>query len=173
MERSKEDDTKIVSHCLMSHLGIFVFNYVVSQTKWHLPYIELFCWKRLSQSHVLAGCLFCRFISYYLFTTFYVILFKSAGYSWTWSCLDGHMKFTFRHPCFSFFTPLECKHIYHPSSQCEFFEIIEFFTIGVPVRLSDRSLHREEQKKIHQKFPPVGIETRTSGSWDQWSYQLS
>ena len=42
------------------------------------------------------------------------------------------------------------------------FLTIEFFTICVSVRLSDRSLHREEQKKIHQKFPPVGIETRTS-----------
>ena len=44
---------------------------------------------------------------------------------------------------------------------------IEFFTIAVSVRLSDRSLHREEQKKIRQKLPPVGIETRTSGSLDQ------
>ena len=32
---------------------------------------------------------------------------------------------------------------------------IEFFTIGVSVRFSDRSLHREEQKKIRQKLPPV------------------
>ena len=38
----------------------------------------------------------------------------------------------------------------------------EFFTIGVSVRLSDRSFHREEQKKFHQKLLPVGIETRTS-----------
>ena len=45
--------------------------------------------------------------------------------------------------------------------------IIEFFTIGVSVRLSDRSLHREEQKKIRQKLPPVGIDTRTSGSSGQ------
>ena len=42
--------------------------------------------------------------------------------------------------------------------------IIECFTIGVSVRLSDRSLHREEQKKILQKLPPVRSETRTSGS---------
>ena len=34
---------------------------------------------------------------------------------------------------------------------------IEFFTIGVSVRLSDRSLYREEQKKIRQKLPPVGL----------------
>ena len=47
--------------------------------------------------------------------------------------------------------------------------IIEFFTIDVSVRLSDRSLHRKEQKNIRQKFPPVGIETRTSGSWGQCS----
>ena len=40
-------------------------------------------------------------------------------------------------------------------------QIIEFFTIGVSGRLSDRSLHREEQKEISQKLPPVGIETRT------------
>ena len=33
-------------------------------------------------------------------------------------------------------------------------ELIEFFTIGVSVRLSDRSLHTEEQKKIRQKLPP-------------------
>ena len=44
---------------------------------------------------------------------------------------------------------------------------IEFFTIGVSARLSDRSLHREEQKTICQKLPPVGIETRTSGSSGQ------
>ena len=44
---------------------------------------------------------------------------------------------------------------------------LEFFTIGVSVRLSDRSLYREEQKKIHQKLPPVGIETRTSRSSGQ------
>ena len=45
---------------------------------------------------------------------------------------------------------------------------IEFFTIGVSVRLPNRSLHRKEQNKFHQKLPPVGIETRTSGSSDQW-----
>ena len=39
----------------------------------------------------------------------------------------------------------------------------EFFTIGVSVRLSRRSLHREEQKKLL----PVGIEIRTSGSSGQ------
>ena len=44
---------------------------------------------------------------------------------------------------------------------------IEFFTIGVSVRLSDRSLHREEQNKFRQKLPPVGIETRTSRSSGQ------
>ena len=44
----------------------------------------------------------------------------------------------------------------------------EFFTIAVSVRLSDRSLHREEQKKIRQKLPPVGIETRTSWSSGQY-----
>ena len=56
-------------------------------------------------------------------------------------------------------------------------EPLEFFTIGVSVRLSDRSLHREEQKKIRQKLPPVGIETRTSGSSGQcltnWARQES
>ena len=54
---------------------------------------------------------------------------------------------------------------------------IEFFTIGVSVRLSDRYLHRGEQKKFHQKLPPVGIETRTSRSSDQcltnWARQES
>ena len=34
---------------------------------------------------------------------------------------------------------------------------IEFFTIGVSVRLSDKSLHREEQNKIRQKLPAVGL----------------
>ena len=29
----------------------------------------------------------------------------------------------------------------------------EFFTIGVSVRLSDRSLHREEQKKFVKNYP--------------------
>ena len=45
---------------------------------------------------------------------------------------------------------------------------VEFFTIGVSVRLSDRSLHREEQKKL-SKIAPSGIETRTSGSSGQCS----
>ena len=57
------------------------------------------------------------------------------------------------------------------------FDTIEFFTIGVSVRLSDRSLHGEEQKKIRQKLPPVGIETRTSRSSGQcltnWARQES
>ena len=42
--------------------------------------------------------------------------------------------------------------------------LFEFFTIRVSVRLSDRSSYREEQKQIRQKFPPVGVEPRTSGS---------
>ena len=33
------------------------------------------------------------------------------------------------------------------------FRPIEFFTIGVSIRLSDRSLHREEQKKIVKNCP--------------------
>ena len=41
---------------------------------------------------------------------------------------------------------------------------LEFFTTGVSITLSDRSLHMEEQKKFRQKLPPMGIETRTSGS---------
>ena len=45
--------------------------------------------------------------------------------------------------------------------------IIEFFTIAVSVTLSDRSSHREEQKKIRPKLPPMGFETRTSGSSGQ------
>ena len=53
---------------------------------------------------------------------------------------------------------------------------IEFFTIGVSIRLPDRSLQRED-KKIRQKLPPVGIETRTSGSPGQcltnWARQES
>ena len=55
--------------------------------------------------------------------------------------------------------------------------LIEFFTIGVSVRLSDRSLHREEQKKFRQKLPPLGLETRTSRSSGQcltnWARQES
>ena len=55
--------------------------------------------------------------------------------------------------------------------------LIEFFTIGVSVRLSDRSLHGEEQKKNRQKLPPVGIKTRNSGSSGQcltnWARQES
>ena len=35
-------------------------------------------------------------------------------------------------------------------------ETIEFFTIGVSVRLSDTSLHREEQKKS-SKIAPSGV----------------
>ena len=54
---------------------------------------------------------------------------------------------------------------------------IDFFTIGVSVKLPDRSLHGEEQKKICQKLPPVGIETRTSRSLGQcltnWARQES
>ena len=53
---------------------------------------------------------------------------------------------------------------------------LSFFTIGVSVRLSDKSLHREEQKKLW-KIAPVGIETRTSRSSGQcltnWARQES
>ena len=61
---------------------------------------------------------------------------------------------------------------------CVNWKYLSFFTIGVSVVLSDRSLHREAQKKkIHQKLPPVGIETRTSGSSFQcltnWARQES
>ena len=35
--------------------------------------------------------------------------------------------------------------------------LVEFFTICVSVRLSDRSLHREEQKKSLQKLPQWGL----------------
>ena len=34
---------------------------------------------------------------------------------------------------------------------------IEFFTIGVSVRLSDRSLHREEQKNFVKNCPQWGL----------------
>ena len=34
---------------------------------------------------------------------------------------------------------------------------VEFFTIGVSVRLSDRSLHREEQKKFVKNCPQWGL----------------
>ena len=57
------------------------------------------------------------------------------------------------------------------------FRIFEFFTIGVSVRLSDRSLHGKEQIKFCQKWPLVGLETRTSRSSDQcltnWARQES
>ena len=33
----------------------------------------------------------------------------------------------------------------------------EFFTLGVSVRLSDRSLHREEQKRIVKNCPQWGL----------------
>ena len=55
--------------------------------------------------------------------------------------------------------------------------VVQFFTIGVSVRLSDRSLHREEQKKIRQKLSPLGMKTRTSRSSGQcltnWARQES
>ena len=55
--------------------------------------------------------------------------------------------------------------------------VIDFFTIGVSVRLSDRFLYKEEQKKNRQKLPTVGFETRTSGSSGQcltnWARQES
>ena len=35
--------------------------------------------------------------------------------------------------------------------------IYQFFTIGVSVRLSERTLHREEKNKIHQKLPQWGL----------------
>ena len=34
---------------------------------------------------------------------------------------------------------------------------LDFFTIGVSVRLSDRSLHKEEQKKIVKNCPQRGL----------------
>ena len=53
----------------------------------------------------------------------------------------------------------------------------EFFTIGVSVRLSDRSLHREEKKNFVKNCPQWGLETRTSGSSGQcltnWAKQES
>ena len=36
-------------------------------------------------------------------------------------------------------------------------QLIQFFTIGISVRLSDRSLHREEQKKNSSKIAPNGV----------------
>ena len=44
-----------------------------------------------------------------------------------------------------------------------FTQIVGFFTIHFSVRLSDRSLYREEQKN-HQKSSPVELEPRTSRS---------
>ena len=41
-------------------------------------------------------------------------------------------------------------------------ETLGFFTIHVSFRLSNRSLRIEEQKKIHQKLSPVGLEPTTS-----------
>ena len=35
----------------------------------------------------------------------------------------------------------------------------EFLTIGAPVRLSDRSLHREEQKKFVKNCPQWGLKS--------------
>ena len=35
-------------------------------------------------------------------------------------------------------------------------KLVEFFTIGVSVRLSDRSSHRDEQKKIIKNCPQWG-----------------
>ena len=42
---------------------------------------------------------------------------------------------------------------YHTSTSI----LIEFFTIGISVRLPDRSLHREEQKKIVKNCPQWGL----------------
>ena len=36
-------------------------------------------------------------------------------------------------------------------------DTIEFFTIGVSVRLSDRSLHSEEQKRFVKNCPQYGL----------------
>ena len=36
-------------------------------------------------------------------------------------------------------------------------ESFEFFTMGVPVRLSDRSLHKEGQKKFVKNCPQWGL----------------
>ena len=41
--------------------------------------------------------------------------------------------------------------------QLQKLQIIEFFTIGVSVRLPDRSSHREEQKKIVKNCPQWGL----------------
>ena len=55
--------------------------------------------------------------------------------------------------------PIQCKFVAYfclfALQNCTFHVVaIEFFTIGVPVRLSDRSSHREELKKNCQKLPP-------------------
>ena len=47
-------------------------------------------------------------------------------------------------------------------------QISEFFTIGVSVRLSDRSLHREEPKKIRQKLLPSGLSQHLVASLNRY-----
>ena len=90
---------------------------------------------------------------------------------------DGYSNVTCKQlaykPIISIRKILECNQIWHNSRTRNAFSsfcveyLFEFLTIGVSVRLSDRSLHREERKKICQKLPPVGFETRSSGSSDQ------
>ena len=51
--------------------------------------------------------------------------------------------------------------------RCFMFGTFEFFTIGVSVRLSDRFNVTQNKINFAKKLPPVGLETRTSGSSGQ------
>ena len=47
--------------------------------------------------------------------------------------------------------------LFSPTQRQKLVSAIEFFTIGVSVRLSDRSLHREDQKKFIKNCPEWGL----------------
>ena len=52
-------------------------------------------------------------------------------------------------------------------------DTFQFFMIGISVRLSDRSLHQEEQKKNSSKIAPSGVWNQDLRIFRPMPYQLS
>ena len=96
----------------------------------------------------------------------------NSGYSltasWAKSIIFDHLPNTDLNRLFWNSLPLKSV-----AGQNELLVTFEFFTIGVSVRLSDRSLHREEQKKIRQKMAPCGVWNQDLQIFKPMLYQLS
>ena len=81
--------------------------------------------------------------------------FSTKNHKWSW-IMELSLRLWWR--SLSAFLVIERTN-FNPKSMA-----IEFFTLCISVRLSDRSLCYTEQNKFHQKFFPVGFELTTSWS---------